>query len=77
MTLAFAPERIETLPLARLQPYAKKANAATLARSTPRSKAPRPPQIRVGPDQCRGQSASCMRFIDHYICIPLHFRRKD
>jgi ParB-like chromosome segregation protein Spo0J len=25
MTLAFAPERIETWPLARLQPYAKNA----------------------------------------------------
>jgi hypothetical protein len=27
MTLAFAPERIETWPLARLQPYAKNAKA--------------------------------------------------
>ena len=41
MTLAFAPERIETWPLARLQPYAKNAKlhgadqVARLAASTP------------------------------------------
>lgn len=64
MTLAFAPERIETWPLARLQPYAKNAKThgpeqvAKIAASMAEFGADRGPRSHPGGDAARADGSA-------------------